>query len=123
MVYENAAVGLAPGTRPFLSMSLLPTAFEEIFNQLSKYILRSLVHLESLRHFLNQSHHRLQLIARVFPRLWSLTSIYLEFQLAPCDVNLYLDWPLWLRGFELTTRPTHRAFSKAFVKFSSTQMC
>ena len=63
-----------------------------------------LVHLESLRHSLNQSDHSLQLIARVFPRLWSLMCIYLEFQFAPFDANLYVDWPLWLRGFESTKR-------------------
>ena len=111
MLYENAAVGLAPGTRPFLSMPLLPTPFEEIFNRLSKYILRSLVQLESLCHSLNQSHHSLQLIARVFPRLWSL-----EFQLAPCDVNLCLDWKLWLRGFESTTRCKMRFIAPSFFQ-------
>ena len=116
MLYENTAVGLVLGTRPFLSMPLLPTPFEEIFNQLSKYILRSLVHLESLCHSLNQSHHNLQLIARVFPRLWSLTCIYLEFQLAPCEVNLYLDWPLWLRGFESTTHCKMRFIAPSFFQ-------
>ena len=116
MLYENAAVELAPGRRPFLSMPLLPTPFEKIFNRLSKYILRSLVQLESLRHSLNQSHHSLRLIACVFPRLWSLTCIYPEFQLAPCEVNLYLDWPLWLRGFESTTPCKMRFIAPSFFQ-------
>ena len=51
-----------------------------------------------------------------FPRLWSLTCIYLEFQLAPCEVNLYLDWPLWLRGFESTTPCKMRFIASSFFR-------
>ena len=36
------------------------------------------------------------LVTRVFPRLRQFTCIYFEFSLAPCDIYLCSDWPLWL---------------------------
>ena len=127
MLYENAAVGLAPGRRPFLSMPLLPTPFEEIFNRLSKYILRSLVQLESLRHSLNQSHHSLQLIARVSracgrSRVFTLSSNWLHVMLIFVLIGR-CGYVVLSQQHAVKCALLHRAFSKAFVKFSFTQMC
>ena len=44
-----------------------------------------------------------ELVTRVFPRLRPVTCIHFEFSLAPCDIYLCSDWPLWLLGFGSTT--------------------
>ena len=127
MLYENAAVGLAPGRHPFLSMPLLPTPLQEIFNRLSKYILRSLVQLESLRHSLNQSHHSLQLIARIFracdrSRVFTLSSNWLHVKLIFILIGR-CGYVVLSQQHPVKCALLHRAFSEAFVKSSSTQIC
>ena len=39
------------------------------------------------------------LVTRVFPRLRPVTSIYFEVSLAPSEIVLCSDWPLWLHWF------------------------
>ena len=66
-------------------------------------LLRSVIGLENLRHFLNQSDPNLKPIVTwslaFFPRFTPFTCIYFEFSLAPCDIDLCSDWPLWLLRF------------------------
>ena len=59
------------------------------------------------------------LVTRVFPRLRPVTCVYFDFSLAPSDIFVCSNWPLWLLWFWFYTYcfvSVHRSIK---MKFSS----
>ena len=82
-----------------------------IFNWVSKVIrdcigfalLCSVSGLENSRHLLSHIRYKTKtnrdLVTRVFPRLRPVTCVYFDFSLAPSDIFVCSNWPLWFLWF------------------------
>ena len=61
-----------------------------------------------------------ELVTRIFPRLKTFTCIYCEFSLAPCEIFLCSDWPLWLPWFWFYDTQSKSALLHEFLTLIAT---